>query len=612
MGNIMTSIYTGVSGIQVNQTGMNVTGHNLANVNTKGYVRQQMLGKDFTYQTIGSSAVSAMQVGYGTSVDAVRQVREQFIDKSYRLESGRYGFYHVQSEAVNEIETIMGEVEGEAFHVEIEDFWTSLQELVKEPNSIVKRAAFISTATSLIERAEAVQDALGKYQLNLNSEIKIKVNRINEIGHEIHKLNQQIQRFEIGSQNANDYRDTRNALLDELGELVKFSYREDAYGVVTINIEGRQFLTDSGVFQLATKELDNKSGLLDVVWEKSMDVPVFNLDGDYSSEHNTNVGSLKGLLIVRGDSKANYSQVPNRKDFDTPAAYEEALEKYNNSIGSSAIKKVQAQFDNLIHGLITEINDIFSPNTGLEQFMDDFNLSPITDNKVQLLIEGEEQPREIELPVKGILVWDEFNAPVGSDNERTPREALFNRKHMDRYTKAQITCTEVDDNGNQTIVTKDVYIYNQEDSDNYYSLFTLGEIEVNPNVLQDVSKLPMNGTSNTGLQDAYDMKVCEKLSSIFNKKFAPIDPNELIDYSYSDYYTALVGDIATTGQAFQTMSDKQNDMRETIDNQRQQVMGVSSDEELTNLIRYQHGYNASSKYIAVINEMLDTIINGMG
>ena len=149
MGNIMTSMWTGVSGLKANQSSLNTVSHNLANINTEGYVRQQIVTKDTIYNTMGNTHISMLQVGYGTNIQEIRQVRDVFLDKAYRIEVGRQGFYESQSEATQEIETVLGELEGEAFHDDISSFRNTLQELAKEPDSIVKRAAVVSQASTL-------------------------------------------------------------------------------------------------------------------------------------------------------------------------------------------------------------------------------------------------------------------------------------------------------------------------------------------------------------------------------------------------------------------------------------------------------------------------------
>lgn len=603
MGNIMTSMYTGVSGLRTNQTSLNTVSHNLANVNTAGYVRQQIVTSDTIYNSIGSSSVSMLQVGYGTTVQTIRQVRDVFLDKAYRVEVGRQGFYEAQSEAAQEVESIFGELEGEAFHDDISDFWTSLQELAKEPDSIVKRSAVVSQATTLIERASSIYDALKEYQTNLNSQILDKVNRINEIGLQLKSLNSQIVRYESGMENANDLRDSRNALLDELGELVKISYTEDSTGNVNVSIEGRQFLYDNALYGLTTIKGEDASELLQVVWDDGMNTPLYDLTKECSSQNNTNVGSLKGLLVARGSTSANYTDIPVRENYATDEDYTRAVKDYNNNINNSIIMSTQAQFDQLIHGIVTAINDVLCPNTSFDSHLEwlDLKVKAGTDVKVT-------DADGNEIDTSNILVWDEKNAPVGMDANSTPREELFERKYTERYTEA--TISYIDQNNNPQ--TLKVYIYNEENPDDIYSQYTTAQLRVNEEIQKDVSLLPLSGTTNQGLTDAFALDKCQELVNVFNKKFATLSPNELTSYTFTDYYTAFVGNIATKGNMYETMASEQEAVATNIDNQRSALLGVSSEEELTNMIKYQYAYGASSKYINVINEMLETIINSMG
>src|SRR5690554_4786822 len=120
---LLRSFSTGVSGLNAHYNALNTTAHNLANVETKGYVRQQVLHKDSAYNTIGYRGKAVLQVGHGVDIAAVRQVRDVFLDKSYRLENGRQQFYQVQNQATSEIENILGELDGVAFSQSLEDLW---------------------------------------------------------------------------------------------------------------------------------------------------------------------------------------------------------------------------------------------------------------------------------------------------------------------------------------------------------------------------------------------------------------------------------------------------------------------------------------------------------
>lgn len=602
MGNIMTSMWTGVAGLRTNQSSLNTVSHNLSNINTEGYVRQQIVTKDTIYNSVGTSHISMLQVGYGTNIETIRQVRDVFLDKAYRIEVGRQGFYETQSEATQEIETLFGELEGEAFHEDISEFWAALQELAKEPDSIVKRAAVVSQATTLIERSTSISEALNVYQKNLNTDILQKTNRINEIGHQLVALNRQIIRYESGAENANDLRDSRNQLLDELGELVKISYTEDMNGNVNVSIEGRQFVWDNDVYGLTTIEAE-QSELINVVWDDGNNTPLYDLTKECKSENNSNIGSLKGVLLARGDERANYTDIPVRENYATDAEYNKAVQEYNENTDPSIIETTQAQFDQLIHGMVTAINDILCPNASVNDFLSGVQIEIQAGSTVRIVdVDGNE------IDVDDALLWDEGNAPVGMDVNQTPRQELFERKYTERYTEA--TMTYIDGNWNQQ--TKTVYVYNKEDPNDIYSLYTLGQLQVNEEIQKEVSLLPLSGTTYQGLTDAFSMQVCYDLVDVFNEKFATLSPNELTKYSFSDYYTAFIGGIATKGNMFESMAANQEEVATNIDSQRSSLLDVSSEEELTNMIRYQYAYAANSKYINVINEMLETIINSLG
>lgn len=602
MGNIMTSMYTGVSGLRTNQSSLNTVSHNLANINTEGYVRQQIVSSDTIYNSIGQNKISMLQVGYGSTIQEIRQVRDVFLDKSFRIETGREGFYKVQSEATQEIETLFGELEGEAFHDDISDFWQTLQELAKEPDSIVKRAAVVSQAGTLVERASNIYSSLSKYQKNLNTKIQDKVDRINEIGEQIRVLNSKIMRYEAGPENANDLRDTRNALLDELSEIVRISYKEEANGNLNVAIEGRQFVWDNSVNKLTTEKADDPQGLINVLWEGAQKEPLYDLTLPCESSNNTNVGSLKGILLARGSTLANYTDIPVQGTM-SDEDYAKAVKLYKETIEPSIIMSTMAQFDQLIHGMVTAINDVLCPNTSVESFVKNMKLDVGATPGYSIKAED-----GTAIDFTKVKIWDQANAPVGMDPNQTPRQELFERKYTERYTKATLEYTGADDK----TYSVEVYVYNEEDPNDIYSLYTTSQLQINDNIQKEVSLLPLSGTKDQGLSDAFALDKCKELVDVFNKKFATLSPDVLTKYTFADYYTAFIGSIATKGDMYESMAIEHGKVADSIDSQRDSLLGVSSEEELTNMIKFQYAYSANSKYINVINEMLDTIINSMG
>ncbi|MGN0389754.1 MAG: flagellar hook-associated protein FlgK, partial [Wujia sp.] len=217
MAGTMGRMTIGVTGLQNSQYALNATAHNLINTQTEGYTRQQVLLTDRSYNKISTGSYYTNSVGMGVLTAEIRQVRDNFADAAYRTESGRMNYYKAQYETVSEIENYFGELEGKDFNTTLNDLWSSLQELQKESNSIVTRSSFISNALTFVDRVHTIRSSLIEYQRNLNTEIKDQVKRINDLADSILELNQKIQAVEAGDiENANDYKDQRNAALDEL------------------------------------------------------------------------------------------------------------------------------------------------------------------------------------------------------------------------------------------------------------------------------------------------------------------------------------------------------------------------------------------------------------
>jgi flagellar hook-associated protein 1 FlgK len=528
-----------------NQSALNTTAHNLTNVNTPGYVRQQVLMKDGTYQTIGQNNTSLFQIGMGADVQGIRQVRDQFLDLAFRGESGRSGFYSAQSASISEIENILGETEGEAFSKVLNNLWESMNELSKHPEGLETRGSFVQNASLFVEKSNLMMKQLNGYQSNLNTEISNTVSKINQIGNDINDLNALIVSKEGAGGNANDYRDSRNTLIDELSSLVDIRVREDLQGNALISVENVPFVTISNVNELGVAQAEEFSQLVDPIWPHlSQEGPpvvnhkVFNFENPIGPQYDNNKGELKGLILSRGARTANYTDLASQTVFE-------------NDVEPSTIMTVQAQFDNLVHGVVTMINNTLSPTVG----------------------------------PPGARTMDP-NAPYGLNGEQGIE--LFTRKYMDRY-----------DSGG---------VLNEEDTTNEFSLYSAGNIEINPDILVDYNKLTIS--MNQGV--AGDSTIIENILAKWQEPFSTLEPGSSGILNFTDYYNGFVADIGSKGNGINNQVANQETLTVQIDNQRNQLMGVSTDEELGNMIRFQHAYNASARVVTVVDQMIDKLINQTG
>ena len=157
---LFSSLYIGASGLQTSQNALNTTAHNLSNADTKGYTRQQVQQANRSYVTLSTNphAVSNKQTGLGTFYSNVKQVRDYFLDKTFRKESGRSMFYQVSTETMEEVESLLGELNKESYQASMTNLWESVQELVKDPASSVTQGLFVQRAGEFLERSVRVYD----------------------------------------------------------------------------------------------------------------------------------------------------------------------------------------------------------------------------------------------------------------------------------------------------------------------------------------------------------------------------------------------------------------------------------------------------------------------
>lgn len=615
---LFTSFNAGVSGLQSSQAGLNTTAHNLANTKTQGYTRQQNINKDTYYQTIKTTTNSTLQVGYGTTIATIRQIRNEFLDKEYRKEVSRQTFYEVQYNTATEIEDILGETEGVEFNDVLSDIWQTVQDLSTNPESITNRKLFITQAESFLEKAQNVYSALKSYQVNLNSQIESQVTSINKIADQIAELNTKISAAEAsGLENANDYRDARNLLLDQLAEYTNYDYYEDSTGQVNVRINNAPLVDESRSYHMACKNIKNQkydeatgtytdiesSPMYTVVWEKNGYGEVYDINRAYSQEEETDMGSLLGILTARGKNVGVYTDI-----VQNPTSYE--LENYNNTTGNCLLEKVEAQFDLLIHKIVTAVNDAFAPNV-------DADLTGVSGTDAK----GNAMPA-----LTNAKVLDANNCLVGADDDETIGTEVFTRKGQgSRYTVYTVNgpVTTTDENGNTITLTKEnvaadgtktysLYVYNEEDADDKNTLYTLQNLEVNSSLKENYSYLPVKGNPATGNYGTYLKTPYETILASWRKEDTALDPNVLSKYGADGFYDAMVGNLVTQGSVWKSIMENQTKETESIEDKRQQIAGVSTEEEMTSLLMYQHAYNAASRYITTVDAMLQHLIERLG
>ena len=441
----------------------------------------------------------------------------------------------MQTEAVDEIEDSLGEMQGEDFEQALTNLWETVQELAKDPTSSVNQSAFVRRAAQFVERSNAVYTALSEYQDDMNLTVKNQVDKINEYGRKIQELNDKIVSIEAaGVEKANDLKDERDYYLDELSALANISYSEDSWGYVNVKLEGVDFVKNDLVYEIAL-DTDDETGFYTPYWTQlanyTLDqngnrvyhiegAEVFDLLKPIATELNTDIGGLKGTLLARGDHRGTMEDL-------TDSTY------YNSTIEPSIIMNFQAEFDQLVSAVVTSINEVLA------------NASDATTG----------------------YLWDsETNAPL----------QLFVQVSPDTGSTL--------DKG-----------------------WTTSNIAINTELVQQPGLL---GFMRADGKADYD--TTEALALLFEDQKYYLNPNTTSPTNFSGYYTDMVSQLANEGSVYRSITTTQQQTALSAENARTQVVGVSSDEELQFMIMFQNAYNASSRYINALSEMLGTLINTMG
>ena len=512
----MRSTFAGLSiassGLFAAQRALDITGHNISNVNTRGYSRQRL---NQAAQDPMSIVGGQGQLGLGVEMQFISQVRDEMLDIKYRTEVNTLGEWEEKYNSISQIEAIFNEPTDTGIRKVMDNFFEGLNSLSKDPSSPTTRAVFIQSAVALAQNFNHMTDNFEKMIRDANEEVESSVRSINSMGSQIARLNKQILEAELDGSRANDLRDARNLLIDDLSKLVDIQVKEVPISngnssTLSILIQGTPLVnyTDTNVLELETDQ----------------DHPMY---------------------------KDGLDAIPPRTDLST--------------IRVSNIK--------------------WATGSSLDQ------------TKLGGTIGGQLQQRDgFKDENKGIPYYVRFTSEFAKSFAET-----INTAHAAGYALGATTPSGLDifeSNGGATI--------------------NAGNIKVNQALLNDPTLLALGGVS--GAKD--DNKNAIAMLELRNNKsfISEIDYNPLSGKSKivlgegtpEDVIKTMISTLGVDGQEAKRMFNNQQYLAEEIDSFRMSVSGVSEDEEMSNMIKFKHAYNAAARMITTVDEMIDVIINRMG
>lgn len=560
----------GRKALQAQQRALDVTGHNIANANTEGYTRQRAVMETptpFTYPSF-NRLYGAGQLGTGVMVQEIKRVRDDFLDLQIRKENATTGEWASRKNSLEKLEVIINEPSNSGLRTVLDQFWESLQTLTTRPEDRSVRSAVRQRGMAVAETFNHMDQQLVDLQMDIDASIRIKVGEINNIATQIAALNEQIVKVEVSGDNANDLRDKRDLLVDQLSSLIKVDAKEDPYGALTVTIGGRALVSDQLVNTLTTVSVP-PNGFAEVQWAA---------DGAVVAPSS---GSVQGLIYSRDTIAANQRSQLNdlATRFITLFSGQHLL-----GYGLDSNTDVSAYIPGAV-GVNAQLTAANAPGT--------FDFT--NPQKLIVAVDGG-APQIINLNANYGGLAALIAAIDGPLTGATAADDGFGNIRITSATTGTTSSVVIAGPAATTL--------------GFGRLFFTGtdatEMKVDA-IIDDLDHIAAaTGPPVMGLISPGDNGNALKLATLKHNTTA------MGTSSFDDYYRSMVAELGVDSQAAQRMVDNQQLLLGQINSQKQQVSGVSLDEEMTNMIKFQHAYNAAARVVTSMDEMLDTIINRLG
>ena len=282
MAGLFQGLEVGKRALLSHQVYLQTIGHNIANVNTPGYTRQRV-----TINATYPSQSPWGAVGTGISVEDIRHVRDLFLGEQFRQENKQLGQWTYKQKILSQVESIFSEPNDNTLADRLNGFWDAWDDLSKHPNS-TNREAVLGAATLLVNSLHTLDRDLDHLRDSIDRDLVTYTTEINRLAGEIASVNRQIVKREGDGSNANDLRDRRDRMIDELSSLVDVNTIDVGNGAKRVLIGSMEIVSGVDMIPVETRVInDNGTVAHDLVWQ-----------GTKIQLKNVN-GQLKGLLDAR-------------------------------------------------------------------------------------------------------------------------------------------------------------------------------------------------------------------------------------------------------------------------------------------------------------------------
>ena len=622
MGSTFSGIELGKRSIMAHTDAITTAGHNISNANTEGYSRQRVQLKEFDplYKPDLERAERAGMIGQGMDSQSINRVRDELLDQRITEQQHSESYWETRSKYYTMIEQIYNEPDDVSIRSNMDKFWEGWQELSVHPESQAARQAVVTRGESLADSIKTKWEALMGVGNLINGDIEATVKQVNDYTRQIAALNAEIVRSRGMGDNPNDLLDRRDLLVDKLSKIINVTSDRRDSDEFMVHLDGH-VLVQGGIargFELETV-VDN-NGYDKLVWKDTGNNAVIK-------------GGTLGALIelrdvdIRSEVQSLNTMTMNFSDL--------VNDIHRNGYGANNVTGLdfftQHSFVENVNGNYDRDGDGTLDHSYIFRFTGTTKLNP-----------------QEQIGLEGVMTLSGSGGNVQVAYHPTDTvETVINRindsngevkAYLDRNNNLVLKGTTASAVENPDFVIRHVedsgffltgytgilqasgaagaYDYAQADAVQALAgaqfavspvLNPAGYIEVNQALKNDVMSVAAAYKDNSGNVNAGDGCAAVEIAAIRNTKV-------MIGHerTFDDYFADSVTNVGLKGEQAENMHLSHSAVMEDLRSLRDSISGVNIDEELADIIKFQHGYNAAAKFVTVWDSLLDTIINRLG
>lgn len=556
---------TAKQAILSNLTAINVTGSNIANVNTPGYTRLNPV-----FNPVGPNNAGSGQEQVGVEISDIQRIYDKYLETQIVTQNAAVGGAAARNNLLTQIEGVLNESTGTGVNDALSRFWSAWDNLSANPSGEAERNEIVSAAQNLTYVFNQRAEELFTLQQNIDETIASDVEKLNGYLSDMSALNAEIVRIESSGGSASALRDTRAALLSQISSTIDINYVEHSDGSLYIYLpeNGKTLVEGSNNWQLTVQANSSNCNLYDIVFTDDVANPL----NEYIQG-----GELGGLLEIRDATLPTY------------------IDKLNQT-ASGIINKVNAQHmagydqDGNIGGVFfTPTKDYAAARKGkYAQYME-VNAAIVTDLR-KIAASATVNADGDNATAMTALKDDKMYASLGriSSGGGATGSATGIINNIGQVYKSTTSDIEITRSSGSWSITanggyNDAHVLASSDDSNVM-------LDLNNDLVADIT-LNLSGSWSDGNELKFSLSKQDSTTTI------------------GGYYSAFMARVGQDVAGSATALAREQTIAAQNSTQREALSGVSLDEEMVNLIKYQMAYNAAGRVTSIVSELMDTLMS---